>query len=305
MKKLSITWNDVFDSTGYLFSFAKCLSAALKHSPYADKAENIVASSGFAFRMWAAPELCPSATSIWEFAKQKSWVENGGLSCGYVQRLWNEEAEEQAKREEATELILQSIDRGVAAVVWNIGMPEWGLVAGYDREKRVFYTLDVAGKEGELPFAMLGKGDIPILNVLTVQGKTDKTQEEIMADTKRLAAAHLQGKEWSSGNPKGIAVYSVLEDYLGGSFQPALLWNLTYYLGTYGALKWYAWRFFDRYGETKLADLYHDIWQGWQQAFERLDEEKMGNAAYRSEVRGLLSKAFEKEKEALQLMLSE
>ena len=64
MKKLNITWDGVHDSTGYLFSLAKSLSCAVKNSPWADYAEDIIAPGGFAFRMWIAADLCGSSTSI-------------------------------------------------------------------------------------------------------------------------------------------------------------------------------------------------------------------------------------------------
>lgn len=38
MKKLNITWDGVFDSTGYMFSFAKALCCAVKHSPFSEMA---------------------------------------------------------------------------------------------------------------------------------------------------------------------------------------------------------------------------------------------------------------------------
>lgn len=47
MKKLNITWESVHDSTGYLFSLAKSLSCAVKNSPWAEYAEDIIATSGF------------------------------------------------------------------------------------------------------------------------------------------------------------------------------------------------------------------------------------------------------------------
>ena len=74
MKKLNVTWDDTFDSTGYLFSFAKALSAAVSCSPYSALSEDIVASSGFAFRMWIAADLCPCETSIWDFGSQPQWI---------------------------------------------------------------------------------------------------------------------------------------------------------------------------------------------------------------------------------------
>ena len=51
MKKLNVTWDSVHDSTGYLFSFAKALAAVVKNSPYKDYSEDIIATSGFAFRI--------------------------------------------------------------------------------------------------------------------------------------------------------------------------------------------------------------------------------------------------------------
>ena len=48
MKKLRVSWEGVHDSTVYLFSFAKSLAAAVKHSPYSDLAEDVVAASGVA-----------------------------------------------------------------------------------------------------------------------------------------------------------------------------------------------------------------------------------------------------------------
>ncbi|MHB1153916.1 MAG: hypothetical protein ACYCWE_04125 [Eubacteriales bacterium] len=51
MKKLNLSWDNVHDDTGYLFSFAKCLSCALKNSRFSDFAEDIIATSGFSFRM--------------------------------------------------------------------------------------------------------------------------------------------------------------------------------------------------------------------------------------------------------------
>lgn len=68
MKKLNVTWDDIHDSTGYLFSFAKALCCAVKNSPWAEFAEDIIATSAFAFRMWVAPDLCASSTSIWGVA---------------------------------------------------------------------------------------------------------------------------------------------------------------------------------------------------------------------------------------------
>lgn len=116
---------------------------AVKNSPWAESAEDIVATSGFAFRMWVSADLCPPATSIWEFHQQKPWVENGGLTCDYVGRYWGQEDIEEEKRLEAIANIRKSIDNGIPAVSWDMGVPEWGLITGYDDETQEFATLAI------------------------------------------------------------------------------------------------------------------------------------------------------------------
>ena len=268
MKKLNVTFKGTTDKTGYLFSLTKCLSAALRCSELSDMADDIIAASGFAFRMWVdTAQLCPSETSIWQFQKQKSWVENGGLVCDYVERLWGQDALEEERRLAAVDIIRRSIDRGIAAVAWDVSGCEWGAVIGYDDESRTFATQKINGKEDTLPYDKLGQLDLPILSVLTVVEKAEKSPEQLVADTKRLAVTHLRGKEWCD-NAKGLAAYDALIDFVTNKLSGDTAWNLEYTLGTYGALKWYSWKFFEKYGETMLAGLYRTVYESWKAAFD-------------------------------------
>lgn len=301
MEKLYITWEGVKDTTGYLFSFAKALSAALKNSPYSEYSEDIVATSGFAFRMWVAADLCPSATSIWEFNQQKPWVESGGISCDYIERMWGQDDIEEERRLAAIEMIKKSIDNGIAAISWDIGVPEWGLVIGYDDESQKLATLSITGAEDEMDYTRLGKRELPILNVLTITGKTDKSQEAIISDSLKLAKNHLNGGEWCE-NAKGVAAYPALVKHFEGDFNPNSSWNIEYYIGTYSALKWYAWKFFEKYGLTKLAELYKTIFESWQKAFELKKSTDMSVVGNRQAIAELLKTAENCEKAAVKLM---
>ncbi len=298
MKKLNVNFNEVTDTTGYLFSFAKCLSAALHHSQYAGYADDIVASSGFAFRMWIAPDLCPSATSIWEFKKQKCWLENGGLTCAYIERLWGEESLEEECRLAAIEIIKQSIDQGVAAVAWDISGCEWGAIIGYDENEEVLFTLKINGKEDRIPYRKLGKLDLPILSVLAVTGENGKPQETILTDTKKLAVSHLYGEEWCD-NVQGLAAYDALIDFIRSKYTNDFSWNLEYYLGTYTALKWYAWTYFEKYGEINLANLYKTVYASWKAAFDIKNTCDISDQSVRDQLISLLIAAFTAETKAL------
>lgn len=273
MKKVDINFEQTIDTTGYLFSLAKCLSAVLKHSEYKDFADDIIASSGFAFRMWVASDLCPSATSIWDFSKQPEWVANGGLVCDYTERLWGQENIEEERRETAIQQIKNAIDNGMAAVVWDISGCEWGIITGYDDESKILFTLRIDGSEDQIAYDKLGKLEIQILSVLTVNNKSDKSVKQIVADTKQLAVSHLCGEEWCE-NAQGIAAYDALCNFISDKFTSDAAWQLEYYLGTYAALKWYAWQFFVKYEEKECAEIYESVYKAWQAAF---DIEKSGN----------------------------
>lgn len=302
MKKLNITWNGVNDTTGYLFSFAKSLSAVLKNSPYEELSEDIIASSGFAFRMWVAADLCPSATSIWSFDCQKTWLENGGLICDYVGRYWDQDDIEEVKRLEAIENIKRSIDCGIAAISWDIGVPEWGLIIGYDDETQFFVALSVTGSEIELSYDSLGKREIPMLNVVTIKGRTNKNQEDIINDTLKLAVSHLRGEEWCE-NYKGFEAYPALIAHFEKEFNPSVSWNMEYCLGTYAALKWYGWKFFEKYKLSELSELYKKVFDCWWESFNIKKSCDLSNRKNSEKIAKLLNMAFEYERQVVQLLV--
>ena len=297
MKKLDVTFDGITDTTGFLFSFAKCLAAAVKNSQYSELAEDIIATSGFAFRMWVAPDLCPSAMSMWAFNQQKPWVENGGLVCDYVERLWGQDDIEEERRLAAIEIIKESVDHGVAAISWDISGCEWGLITGYDEDLQIFSTLKINNCEDSVPYEKLGKIELPLLSVLTITGRSDKSSGDIIKDTINLAAFHLNGNEWCD-NAKGLAAYSELINFIRDKFVLEASWNLDYYLGTYAALKWYAWRYFDKYGAFELAMLYKSIYESWQEAFEIKTSKDMADESVKDKIIELLTFAHKMETEA-------
>ncbi len=302
MKKLAITFDGTTDTTGYLFSLAKCLSASMRCSKYAEYADDIIASSGFAFRMWVdGAGLCPSATSIWDFKQQKPWVENGGLACEYIQRLWGEDALEEERRLGAIDIIRKAIDDEIAPIAWDISGCEWGIITGYDDERSTLYTLKINGQEDAVPYQKLGNLELPILSVLAVTNATGKSRQEIVADTKKLAASHLRGEEWCE-NAKGLAAYDALTEFIRNQLLPDTAWNLEYYLGTYGALKWYAWKFFEKNEECELSALYQKVYEAWQSAFELKCSQDITDSDTKTRIAALLETAKDAEVKALQLM---
>lgn len=299
MKKLNVSFDRVEDTTGYLFSLTKCLTAVLYSCGYEEYAQDVTAASGFAFRTWAAADLCPSAMSIWEFKKQKPWAENCGLTCSYIERMWGEDAVQNERREAAVQMIRESVDNGVAAVAWDISGGEWGVITGYDETE--LFILKIDGSEDKLPNERLGQLDIPILSVLTVTGGAPKPSEQLIADTKALIASHLRGEEWCD-NAQGLSAYDTIIRFVRDSLSEDTLWNLEYYLGTYAALRRYAWGFFEKYGEQELANLYETVHRLWQQAFELKTKQNALDENVREQIIALLEKAKQAEACVLEIL---
>lgn len=301
MKKLNISFEGVHDETGYLFSLVKCLSAAVRNSPYSELADDIIVTSGFGYRMWVDKTLCPSATSIWHFYQQKEWVENGGLTCAYVERLWGQDDLEETRRQEALEIIRKSIDRGIAVVSWDISGAEWGLITGYDEQAGILFTLKINGQEDTIDNTKLGNLEIPILSVLAITGKADRTPEQLFQGTLHLAVNHLEGKE-PCENASGMAAYDHLLEILTNSYNQDMSWNLEYYLGTYAALKWHVAAYFGKQGQEDLAHLYDRIWHCWSDAFYIKKEENKDTGEVIPSIIEKLKQARDTEQEALNRM---
>lgn len=303
MKNLNLSWKDgIEDTTGLILSFSKALGLAVTKGVSPEAAEDITATSGFAFRMWVdEKELNPKAMVSWKQDKQKSWVENGGLTCNYVGRDKGQEDLGEEKRKEIENIIIESIDKGIPAVVWKVGGEEWGLITGYDDDNRNYNTLLITGDTKNMSYDSIGNDPESFLSVLTVTGKNEKTENEILMGTLKIAVEHLKGEE-DCNYVTGLDAYPALMRFFNESFDDGLVWNMEYHLGTFSALKYYAYRYFNKYEVKELKNIYQIIYQKWKAAFDHIRYKDISDEGYRSIAAGYLKEAYEAEKKALGIM---
>lgn len=214
------------------FSFTHMLASSLAASGCRLDRKLITGASGFAFRLWVHGELCPSAMSSFDFVNLlRAGVELCGYSCTHITRLWEQVDAEAERREQAHGAIKLAVDDGRAPVAWDIGVPEWGLIAGYDDEKQEYETIDCFGKRGAMPYTQLGKREIPILAV-TIPGKpTGQSMRELAPRTVAAAICHAHGLEPGFGNVNGLAAYPVWASLIKSLDQTGF--SSQYYAGTY------------------------------------------------------------------------
>ena len=158
-----------------------------------------------------------------------------------------------------------------------------------------------------MDYIQLGKRELPILNVLTIGGRAEKSREDILRDTMQMARNHLLGNEWCE-NADGLDAYQALlkhledEDVQTAGSELAGSWNMEYFLGTYAPLKWYAWKFFEGHGAQELAALYKSVYENWQKAFEMKKTLDLSLRENRVAVAELLKQAEAWERQAVERM---
>jgi hypothetical protein len=183
---------------GIYHSYMASLASALNYVTGELDAAWLMGSSAFAFRIFINEVMCPSAMSVFNWSSVlPEAVRQAGYDCIYVSRMWDETEEEEEKRKQAHTAIVEGIDRGVPAVVWDIADCEWGLVIGYHQENRAYKTLTCRGKPAFLPFNKLGKNGIDILSVAIPGEPSRRSREEVVLNSLKAAVAHAEQKEWT------------------------------------------------------------------------------------------------------------
>jgi hypothetical protein len=239
---------------GIYHSYVTSLATALNYVEADFDPTWLMGTSAFAFRIFINEIMCPSAMSIFDWsAILPQAIEQTGHDCIYVSRMWNEGDKEKEKKAEAHTAIVEGIDRGIPAVVWDVDDCEWGLIIGYDEKKRSYKTLTYRGKPSSLAFKKLGKNGIDVLSV-TIPGKPNqRSREKIVLNSLKAAVAHAEQKEWTD-RPRyqnGLAAYDlwallyerwamIVEAGKGNRIGDDILTHAAYYAGHHYSARCYA-----------------------------------------------------------------
>ncbi|MCR2805763.1 RNA polymerase sigma factor [Paenibacillus soyae] len=100
----------------------------------------------------------------------------------------------------------RSIARGVPAIAWDVGAPEFGIVYGYDDEEQVLYAEDAKGKH-VLPYDRFGRGESGGVFVLAVTEPKPIGEREAIANALDMAVRHAYGELTFVGYVCGLPAY--------------------------------------------------------------------------------------------------
>lgn len=182
---------------GIRHSYTASLATALNYTTGELDPVRLMGTSAFAFRIFINEVMCPSAMSVFDWSTiLPEAIEQYGYGCVYLSRLWDEDDKEEERREAARTAIVEGIDRGAPAIVWDIAGHEWGLIVGYDENRQIYETLTYQGESSSLPFEKLGRNGIDILSVGIPSERNGRSREEVILRSLKAAIAHAEQREW-------------------------------------------------------------------------------------------------------------
>jgi hypothetical protein len=302
---------------GPFFSFTRSLWVSLVAAGNDIDPAWVTGASGFAFRIWVAGEtLCPSAMSVFNWKLLPKGLKQVGFDCKYISRMWNEESLEVERREEAHREIVKAVDAGIPPIVWDISVPEWCLIIGYDDEEQAYEFLCVTGKTGRQPYEKLGRNEIPILSV-TIPGVPNGLEKEDRIRTiLQTAVDHARQREWEE-RPQyqdGLPAFEVwaklmepkrfaemMEKHGKNPLPP---W---YYASTYVSMRYYAWRFLKSLEVddlTPAVETYRKVFESLKAVYEPVKDMKIPDNRQLSNMSAAIRQAGEYETEGVKILES-
>ena len=143
---------------------------------------HLMGLSGFAFRINIGDRACPSSPCAfhWDHFMSRAMMLLG-YECTIVQSFSTSFLFGR-RLDEAHSLIKRSIDADLPLIGWELDLPEFGIIRGYDDDKGVYLIDGVLAEEGEqtLPYDKLGRNETESLFVLA-PGRRFETDDLVCA----------------------------------------------------------------------------------------------------------------------------
>ncbi|MBN1360087.1 MAG: hypothetical protein JW993_05825 [Sedimentisphaerales bacterium] len=126
-------------------------------------------ATGHAFVVNISPGLCPSGPTDWDTAGFLRLGRNVGYQIESVDRYCPEKSDRREAQERAWDHVRRSIDDGLPCYGWELDIPEYYVIFGYD--KTGYYISGPGCDEGAgpIPWQNLGTSEIGVVFVASVR----------------------------------------------------------------------------------------------------------------------------------------
>jgi len=177
-----------------------CLMGCAKYLKVDASPAWIYGGSGHAFAMNVHEAVCPSGPTAWCAEKCDALAANVGLVVE-SHRTDKMKADFAKARETVWERTKKAIDAGTPCFGWEMDVPEWYVVTGYDADGN--YLFDKFGGAGRVHHAKLGGSDIGVVVINAVKAGKPADDRTVVREALAFAVAHGAGKnsneKWRTG----------------------------------------------------------------------------------------------------------
>lgn len=173
----------------------------------------IFGGTGHAFALNIHEELCPSGPTAWKTEPVDHLAANiGYLVEGVTGHTTHRDFE--AKQKIAWALVTGCIDTDVPCYGWELALPEWYVITGYDDDG--YYFSGPGADEDRMPLAPgdLSRTEIGWLSVQCVLPCTPSSDEEIVSEAVDFALDNAEGAHLHENYASGPAAFKLWADSL-------------------------------------------------------------------------------------------
>ncbi len=153
--------------------------------------------TGHAFVINIHEVVCPSGPTAWHYT---SLLLDLAPNLGYqLTGLYGEKKNPDfaAKQEQAWEMVRESLDKGLPCYGWELDIPEWYVIYGYDDVGYFYSGAGCDGGKGPKPWQGIGTSDIGLFEMYSVQPTSPAPPDKVVKDAFALVLKHAESpEEW-------------------------------------------------------------------------------------------------------------
>jgi hypothetical protein len=203
MKKLeNLDWKPMW------VSHMGCIKGCLDYLDIDASDAWLYGASGHAFIINVHDVVCPSGPTAWNTQRMLELVQNLGCKLENVCAHKSQE-DFGEKQERAWEFVKSALDSGYPCYGWELGIPEYYVVNGYDENHYLFKGPAMTPETKPKPWQELGNTDIGMIEMYAVKPAQAKDDATVVKEALAFALEHAQSPDkWISQKYKaGIQGY--------------------------------------------------------------------------------------------------
>jgi len=191
-------------------SHVGCLKGCLNYLGKEMSAPWLFGATGHAFMLNLSEDVCPSGPTAWK----TNVILTLGSSVGYrtiVVFGYRGNGDLEQAQERAWEAARRAIDDGIPCYGWELDVPEFYVINGYDEVGYYYQGCTVDDGAGPKPWRELGDTDIGCVQLVVVHPEQSRDDVTIVRNALEFAGAVAAGgKDWVlPGYAMGLAAYDV------------------------------------------------------------------------------------------------